>query len=83
MTLHVEPPSNAKTLIRIGGEKWTVSQLPVQLNGALRIDAPCSGDFEPDGDVDGKDLATLVARGISVESSVFAANFGRDSDCTF
>ena len=35
----------------------------------LNIAAPCDGDYEPDGDVDGSDLA------------VFAADFGR-TDCS-
>ncbi|MDB4444639.1 hypothetical protein N9174_04805, partial [bacterium] len=48
---------------------------------------PCKGDFEPDGDVDGFDLANQAGIGISVangntEVSLedFAENFGRD-DC--
>lgn len=42
---------------------------PTYLNPiSIRIDDVCEGDFEPDGDVDGSDLA------------VFAAHFGR-TDC--
>ena len=41
----------------------------------------CEGDFEPyDGDVDGSDLAALVANPDLLELSTFAAEFGR-IDC--
>ena len=48
---------------------------------------PCKGDFEPDGDVDGFDLANQAGIDISVANANtevsledFAENFGRD-DC--
>lgn len=42
----------------------------------------CEGDFEPfDGDVDGSDLAKLVANPGLLDLSTFAAEFGR-IDCT-
>ena len=40
----------------------------------------CEGDFEPDGDVDGADLAELVANPALLDLSTFAAEFGR-TDC--
>jgi hypothetical protein len=39
--------------------------------------AACEGDFESDGDVDGVDLATLLAGAAGVTLEEFAANFGR------
>jgi hypothetical protein len=39
----------------------------------------CEGDFEPDGDVDGKDLAELIDSG-GVDIDIFAADLGR-IDC--
>lgn len=39
--------------------------------------APCSGDFDKDGDVDGSDLAVFAAGGASITLEKFAAEFGR------
>ena len=36
----------------------------------------CEGDFEPDGDVDGSDLAQLIDSG-GVDIEIFAADLGR------
>ena len=41
----------------------------------------CEGDFDSDGDVDGKDLSTLAASPIIVLLEDFAENFGR-TDCS-
>ncbi len=40
----------------------------------------CEGDFWPEGDVDGSDLAELVANPALLDLSTFAAEFGR-TDC--
>ncbi len=42
--------------------------------------APCLGDFEPDGDVDGTDLGTQATGGTGVSLSDFSEHFGRN-DC--
>lgn len=39
----------------------------------------CEGDFEPDGDTDGRDLARVVESG-GVAMGIFAEDFGR-VDC--
>jgi hypothetical protein len=39
----------------------------------------CEGDFEPDGDVDGGDLAHLIDTD-ALEIDIFAEDFGR-TDC--
>ena len=44
------------------------------------ISEPCEGDFEPDGDVDGIDLAFQAVGGTNVEFENFALHFGR-KDC--
>ena len=41
----------------------------------------CDGDFDKDGDVDGKDLKTQTAGSTSVSLKDFAANFGKP-DCS-
>ena len=40
----------------------------------------CPGDFDNDYDLDGKDLAELVANPDLLNLSIFAAEFGR-TDC--
>jgi hypothetical protein len=42
----------------------------------------CDGDFEPDGDVDGSDLAEYISDSREIGLEDFAANFGKD-DCPF
>jgi len=42
--------------------------------------AVCEFDFEPDGDVDGSDLAEFIANPDLLDLSIFAAEFGR-TDC--
>ena len=37
----------------------------------------CEGDFEPDGDVDGSDLAAYISDSMVIALEDFAANFGR------
>ena len=44
------------------------------------LSAPCEGDFDHDGDVDGSDLAQLAANPSLLDLAVFAADFGR-TDC--
>jgi hypothetical protein len=39
----------------------------------------CQGDFTGDGDVDGKDLASLIAGSYSLDIATFAGNFGRNA----
>ena len=41
---------------------------------------PCWGDFEPDGDVDGADLAEYISNSTGIALEVFASDFGR-TDC--
>lgn len=47
---------------------------------AIVENVTCEGDFEPDGDVDGSDLAELVSNPFLLDLSTFAAEFGR-TDC--
>jgi hypothetical protein len=47
-----------------------------------RAAVPCKGDFEPDGDVDGSDLAAWIAAGpsvVGIDTTAFARNFGRNA----
>jgi hypothetical protein len=37
----------------------------------------CQGDFDGDGDMDGKDLAALIAGAYSLDITTFAVNFGK------
>jgi subtilisin family serine protease len=48
------------------------------LVNAARAAVPCIGDFEPDGDVDGSDLAGLVMGPASLDLGLFAGQFGRN-----
>jgi hypothetical protein len=41
------------------------------------IPAICECDFEPDGDVDGSDLAAYIANGAGISLNEFAEEFGR------
>ena len=45
--------------------------------GADEYASECSMDVEPDGDVDGSDLAEMIAGGQTLTTAVFAAEFGR------
>jgi subtilisin len=47
------------------------------LVNAARAAVPCAGDSEPDSDVDGTDLAVLIAYPADVAADKFAASFGR------
>jgi subtilisin len=49
------------------------------LVNAARAAVPCIGDFEPDGDVDGKDLAALIGNPSLLGLPTFAINFGRNA----
>ena len=40
----------------------------------------CPGDVEPDGDVDGSDLAAYISGSMMIALEDFSANFGR-TDC--
>jgi subtilisin family serine protease len=51
------------------------------INTLLLLDL-CKGDFEPDGDVDGADLAEYISYSMDITLEDFAENFGR-IDCTF
>ena len=48
------------------------------LVNAARAAVPCTSDFEPDGDVDGSDLAAWIANPPSIDLAAFAGNLGRD-----
>jgi subtilisin family serine protease len=48
------------------------------LVNAARAAVPCTGDFEHDGDVDGSDLAALIASSNLLSTTTFAINFGRN-----
>jgi len=41
---------------------------------------PCSGDFEPDGDVDGADLVAYISNTAGISLANYAEDFGRN-DC--
>jgi hypothetical protein len=45
------------------------------------LDPPCRGDFNSDGDVDGGDLYTYIAKSVNIPLSDFAKYFGR-SNCS-
>ena len=70
----------------IEGEKTAKPEIPynhpfepiyfLPLSGSA-IPAICDGDFEPDGDVDGKDLAIYVDEMPDIRLEDFAAIFGR------
>jgi subtilisin len=47
------------------------------LVNAARAAVPCTGDSEPDGDVDGRDLAELIADSSGASLEKFAASLGR------
>lgn len=47
------------------------------LVNAARAAVPCSGDIEPDGDVDGSDLAAFILNPASAAWAKFSANLGR------
>ena len=74
---------------KTGGEKTAKLEIPynhpfepiffLPLSGSA-IPAICECDFEPDGDVDGTDLATQAAGGTGVSLGDFAAEFGMP-DC--
>jgi subtilisin len=49
------------------------------LVNAARAAVPCQGDFEPDGDVDGSDLAALIANPALLDIPTFAQSFGRNT----
>jgi hypothetical protein len=49
-------------------------------NYIVFYDTWCPGDLDTDGDVDGADLAELVANPARLDLSIFAAEFGR-TDC--
>jgi hypothetical protein len=70
---------------------WWVEVFDTNLNSRTRSNRltfmtgellTCDGDFEPDGDVDGKDLAEYISDSRDVDLEDFAANFGKD-DCPF
>jgi len=49
---------------------WSIS------GTAVPIPSDCEDDFEPDGDVDGVDLATIISSG-AINIDIFAEDFGR------
>jgi subtilisin len=49
------------------------------LVNAARAAVPCTGDFDPDADVDGSDLAALIANPALANLTTFAQNFGRNA----
>ena len=71
----VAPAQTTVNYVRSGGGTTTHSYniLPAPVS-------TCQGDFDVDGDVDGKDLAALIATPAQLEAAVFAANFGKN-DC--
>ena len=48
----------------------------------FEVENTCDGDFEPDGDVDGSDLAEYISYSMDIGLGDFAKNFGRDN-CPF
>jgi hypothetical protein len=57
-------------------ERITTDWTALGDQATLPCQAACEGDFEPDGDVDGSDLAE-EARAMAVDIAVFAGEFGR------
>ena len=49
------------------------------LVNAARAAVPCKGDFESDGDVDGGDLAALIANLSLADLAAFAGSFGQNA----
>ena len=65
---------------------WTEESLKGQgvnfafaVNDYFDLAVPCAGDFEPDGYVDGSDLAALIASQSFGNLAIFAQNFGSDA----
>jgi serine protease AprX len=82
-------PAQVREIIRMGA----IDRGPVGFDpgyGYGRIDVIntlsllnlCQGDVEPDGDVDGSDLAEYISDSMGIALEDFAANFGRN-DCSF
>jgi hypothetical protein len=70
---------------------WWVEVFDTDLNSRTRSNRltfmtgerlTCDGDFEPDGDVDGSDLAAYISNSTGIDLGDFAANFGKN-DCLF
>ena len=57
-------------------EGFTTDWTALGDQATLPCQSACEGDFEPDGDVDGSDLAEEV-RTLAVDIAVFAGEFGR------
>ena len=55
-----------------------IEESPESPDTTTIIRTPCEGDHEPDGDVDGSDLAHL-ANPNGIDLQVFAEDFGRAS----
>jgi hypothetical protein len=75
LRITVSPTVATVNYVRSGGtggtDTYTIAPAPVNT---------CQGDFDVDGDVDGKDLASLIAAPAQIEVAIFAANFGKN-DC--
>jgi hypothetical protein len=64
---------------------WTKESMKGQgVNFALAVNdyfglaVPCAGDFEPDGDVDGSNLAALISNPALTNLATFAQDFGKN-----
>ena len=64
----LEIPSNIPTA--------SIIAMPLSGTGVMA----CAGDYEPDGDVDGADLANYIIDSGGISLAEFANNFGRN-DC--
>jgi PKD repeat protein len=77
------PGSYGTQAMGIDGNKivgrYYSSDQPLNYHGfvAIPLAVPSAGDFAGDGDVDGKDLAALIADPGLLDITTFAANFGK------
>ena len=72
----------------VAGEMQAVLEIPSNIEDGITLAVPlsgtgimgCFGDFEPDGDVDGIDLANYIIDSGGISITEFATYFGRN-DC--
>ena len=73
-------PYYAGDCVNLGANKAPGFSGDTVSNYIVFYDTWCPGDFDSDGDVDGSDLAELVAHPVLLDLSTFADEFGR-TDC--